>query len=228
MKPFKIEIYADVVCPWCYVGKRNIESALEYYRRAYPDERQPEVYWRPFLLHASVPKEGLDRKEYLKRRFPGNANSPEMFASVSKAGRLVGLEYQFDLISRQPNTVDAHRLIHYAGSYGTVDKVVETLFNAYFMQGKDISQTEFLIETAVNAGMQAQQVKAYLASDQDVEWVYREDRRAKKQLGVTTVPFMVLNGRKGFSAMQSVDPIFRALEWARRDSVRPKWWPSFL
>lgn len=228
MRPFKVEIYADVVCPWCYVGKRKIESALEYYRRTYADEKQPEILWQPFLLHAAVPKEGLDRKEYLKRRFPGNANSPEMFASVAKAGREVGLQYRFDLISRQPNTIDAHRLIRYAQHHGAVDGVVEDLFKAYFMQGQDISSPEVLVEIAVRAGMDASEVRSYLASQQDEEWVKNEDARAKKRRGVTVVPFMVLNNRKGFSAVQSVESIFRALEWARRDAARPSWWPSFL
>ena len=228
MRPFKIEIYADVVCPWCYIGKRKIESALDYYRRTYAEERQPDVFWQPYLLHASVPKEGFDRKEYLKRRFPGNANSPQMFASVTRAGREVGLEYQFDLITRQPNTIDAHRLIRYAGYHGDVGAVVESLFHAYFTLGQDVSSHDVLLGIAARAGLNTLEVGDYLASEQDVEWVKIEDNRAKKRLGVTTVPFIVLNGRKGFSAVQSVDAIFRALEWARRDAARPSWWPSFL
>ena len=228
MKPFKVEIYSDVVCPWCYIGKRNIEAALEYYRRAHADEIQPEVFWRPYLLHAAVPREGFDRKEYLKRRFPGNANSPAMFTSVSQAGRAAGIEYRFDLITRQPNTIDAHRLIHYVQHRQAVDTVVEDLFKAYFVQGEDSSRHEVLVDIAGRAGMDTAQVSSYLASEQDVEWVISEDSRAKKRLGITTVPFMVLNGRKGFSAIQSVDATFRALEWARRDKARPKWWPSFL
>jgi predicted DsbA family dithiol-disulfide isomerase len=228
MRPFKVEIYSDVVCPWCYIGKRNIEAALDYYRRAYAGEVQPEVFWRPYLLHASVPREGLDRKEFLKQRFPGNANSPAMFTSVGSAGLAVGIEYRFDLITRQSNTIDAHRLIRYVQSRQAVDSVIEDLFKAYFVQGEDISQHELLVDIAGRAGLNRAEVSSYLASEQDVEWVVSEDNRAKKRLGITTVPFMVLNGRKGFSAIQSVDATFRALEWARRDAARPSWWPSFL
>ena len=142
MRPFKVEIYSDMVCPWCYIGKRNVEAALKYYQRAYPEERQPEVFWMPYLLHASIPREGMDRKEYLKRRFPGDANSPEMFDRVIRAGKGVGLEYRFDLITRQPNSINAHRLIRFAGQHQAPDSVVEAIFNAYFLQGKDVSDID--------------------------------------------------------------------------------------
>lgn len=228
MRPFKVEIYSDVVCPWCYIGKRNVEAALRYYQRAYSEERQPEVFWKPYLLHASIPREGMDRREYLKRRFPGDANSPEMFDRVIRTGRGVGLEYRFDLITRQPNSINAHRLIRFAEYSKLGDPIVEALFDAYFVQGKDVSDPDALADIAAQNGMDREQVKNYFASEQDVEWVIAEDARAKKRLGITTVPFLVLNARKGFSAIQSVDAIFRALEWARRDAARPSWLPSFF
>lgn len=228
MRPFKVEIFSDVVCPWCYIGKRNIEAALGYYQRAYPDERQPEVFWMPYLLHASIPMEGIDRKEYLKRRFPGNANSPEMFDRVVRAGRGVGLEYRFDLIQRQPNSLDSHRLVRFAERHQLAEPIIEALFKAFFIQGQDVSRHEVLTEIAEQNGMNGEQVASYLKSDQDVEDVKNDDARAKKRLGITTVPFLVLNGRKGFSAMQSVDAIFRSLEWARRDAGRPSWMPAFF
>src|SRR5690606_9012329 len=92
MKQFSIEIYSDIVCPWCYVGKRYIDKALEHYRRLHAKERQPDVSWLPFQLHAALPREGVDRKEYLKRRYPGKANDPAMFADVERAGRQMGIE----------------------------------------------------------------------------------------------------------------------------------------
>src|SRR5690606_13388037 len=173
-------------------------------------------------------REGMDRKEYLKRRFPGDANSPEMFDRVIRAGKGVGLEYRFDLITRQPNSINAHRLIRFAGQHQAPDSVVEAIFNAYFLQGKDVSDIDVLTDIAKQNGMNEDQVRPYLSSEQDVEWVAAEDARAKKRLGITTVPFMVLNGRKGFSAIQSVEAIFQALEWARRDTARPSWLPSFF
>lgn len=227
MKLFKVEIFSDVVCPWCYVGKRHVESALDYYQRSYPDERQPEVVWMPYLLHASIPPGGLDRAEYLKRRFPGSANSSEMNDRVSKAGRMVGVEYHFDRIQVQPNSVDAHRLIRFAERQGLGATVVESLFKAFFVDGEDISRHDLLMSIAARAGMSEELVGAYLESEDDAEWVRMEDSKAKSR-GITTVPFLVLNGRKGVSAVQPADRLFEALKWARRDAARPRWLPSFV
>lgn len=227
MKPFKVEIYSDVVCPWCYVGKRNIEAALEYYRNAYPDERQPEVSWMPYQLHASLPAEGVDRIEYMKRRFPGQARPEEAFASVMKAGVKLGLDYRFDRIRVQPNTVDAHRLTRLAERYGVEDFVVERLFEAFFRDGENVSDKAFLCRVAVEAGLEEDLARAYLESEQDADWVRKTDANAKR-LGITTVPFLVLNGRKGASAIQKPNDIFEILRWARRDAARPAWMPKFL
>jgi predicted DsbA family dithiol-disulfide isomerase len=226
-KSFKIEIYSDVVCPWCYVGKRYIESALSYYRNAYPDEIQPEVHWMPYQLHASLPREGVDRHEYLKRRYPGQANSLEMFAAVIKAGHRMGIQYNFDRIRVQPNTTDAHRLMRYAEQRGVREDVVEGLFRAYFVEGRNLSDPAELAAIAESAGLGRDEVVPYLESEVDTEWVREVDARAK-YLGITTVPFMVLNGRKGASANMPPDRIFEALRWARKDFARPKWLPRFL
>jgi predicted DsbA family dithiol-disulfide isomerase len=227
MKPFKVEIFSDLVCPWCYAGKRHIESALDYYRKSYPDERQPEVVWMPYQLHASIPREGVDRNEYLKRRFPGFANSSAMYDQVSKAGRAVGLEYRFDRIRVQPNSVDAHRLVRLAERQGVAEPVVESLFKAFFVEGEDISRHELLVSVAAGAGMNEAEVSAYLGGEEGAEWVRKEDARAKRR-GITTVPFLVLNERKGVSGLQPADMLFEALRWARRDAARPRWLPSFI
>lgn len=226
-KVFKVEIYSDVVCPWCYVGKRYVESALEYYRHTYPTELQPEVVWLPYQLHAKLPPQGVDRAEYLKRRYPGQSSAQEMFGAVIKAGRQVGIEYRFDRITVQPNTTNAHRLIRFAEQRGQRAGVVEGLFSAYFVEGRNLSDNEELVSIGVANGLEREQLAAYLASDVDAEWVHEVDARAK-YLGITTVPFMVLNGRKGFSANQPPDVIFEALRWARKDYARPSWWPRIL
>lgn len=227
MRPFKVEIYSDVVCPWCFIGKRKVEAAMRYYREAYPDERQPEIVWMPFLLNTSIPKEGLDRKKYMQSKFPekDDPNSPS--EDVLKAGRVLGLEYRFDKIERQPYVIDAHRLIRFAERYHADDPVVEALFQAYFVEGKDISRHELLLDIATQAGMPADQVSAYLASEEDVEWVKEEAAKARTR-GIETVPFLVLNGRRGDSAIQPVDALVKLLEWARSDAARPKWLPSIF
>ena len=227
MRPFKIEIYSDVVCPWCYVGKRNIESALRYYRNAYPDERQPEVVWMPFLLNTAIPKEGLDRKKYMQSKFPEREDPTAPSADVIRAGRTVGIDYHFDRIDRQPYVIDAHRLIRFAEHHDAVEPVVEDLFQAYFVDGKDISRHDVLLDIATRAGMEPRVVADYLASEEDVEWVKEEAKHARK-LGIDTVPFIVLNERRGDSAIQPVAAIVDLLNWARRDAARPNWIPSIF
>lgn len=227
MRPFKIEIYSDVVCPWCFIGKRRIESAMQYYRDAHPDERQPEIIWIPFLLNAATPKEGLDRKEYLRSKFTEKASSPTMFAEVIKAGRAVGIDYRFDRIERQPNVIDAHCLIRFAERHGATDPVVESLFQAFFVDGKDISRQDTLIDIAGRAGLDLNLTRIYLASEEDTQWVLEQDARARG-LGIDTVPFVVFNGRRGDSAIQPVAALLELLGWARRDAARPRWMPSIF
>ena len=201
MRPFKIEIYSDVVCPWCFIGKRRIEAAMRYYREAHPDERQPEIIWMPFLLNTAIPKEGLDRKKYMQSRFPETEDPLAPPAEVVKAGKAVGIEYHFERIERQPYVIDAHRLIRYAEHRDAMDAVVEALFQAYFVEGKDISRHELLIDIATQAGMNADEVAAYLATEEDAEWVQAQAKRARDR-GIDTVPFLVLNERRGDSAIQ--------------------------
>jgi|SRR5690554_5201874 len=221
-KSFKIEIYSDVVCPWCYVGKRYVTSALEYYRNTYPDEIQPEVHWLPYQLHAQLPAEGVDRHEYLKRRYPGQANSLEMFASVIKAAHKVGVEFNFDRIRVQPNTVNAHRLIRFASQRDAREAVVERLFRGFFNEGRNLSDLGVLADIAAESGLDRDESAAYLASEVDADWVRETDARAK-YLGITTVPFIVLNGHKGVSGNMPAERIFEAFRWARRDFARPAW-----
>lgn len=227
MRPFKIEIYSDVVCPWCYIGKRRIESAIQYYRNAHPDERQPEIIWMPFLLNAATPNEGLDRRTYLQAKFGEKANSPDMFAEVVKACRAAGINYQFDRIERQPNVIDAHRLIKFAEHHGATETVVENLFQAFFVEGKDISSHDVLIDIAKQARIEPRDVRTYLQGEEDAKWVLEQDQEARAS-GIDTVPFIVLNGRRGDSAIQPVAALLDLLGWARHDAARPRWMPSIF
>ncbi len=227
MKPFTVDIYSDLVCPWCYVGKRYIDSALDYYSKSFPNERQPEVRWLPYMLNASLPREGVDRFEYLKHKYPGRANAPDLFAAAEKAARRQGLNYRFDLIKVQPNTLDAHRLLRFAELRGVREAVAEPLYRAYFMEGRNLSSHDELLDIGVAAGLDATELRAYLASETDVDWVRETDAEAKR-LGITTVPFLVLNNEKGFSGNQAPDKIVDAIKWARSHAVRPKWLPSFF
>lgn len=221
-KEFKLEIYSDIVCPWCYVGKRYIDAALQHYRDTYPNEAMPEVVSLPFQLHAALPAQGVDRVEYMKRRYPGQANSLEMFAPATKAGRSQGVEFHFERITVQPNTMNAHRLLRFAERRDARDPLTEDLFRAYFVDGKNLSDNEVLADLAQSCGLDRAKVLTYLAGDEDREWVKEVDARAK-YLGVRTVPFIILNGKKGVFANQPAHKIFDALRWARKDYSRPAW-----
>jgi len=226
--PFRVEVFADVVCPWCYVAKRYLQKALEYYAESHAGERQPEVVWRPFLLHAAMPEEGLDRGAYLKRRFPGQLSPGEMLNEVGAAGRKVGVAFRFDLIHRQPNSIDAHRLIWLAQQHGVpVDGLVDSLFAAFFHAGKDISKPEVLEAAAGQTAVPEIVIRRFLHGTEGRDEVLAQDALAKRR-GITTVPFLLLNGHKGVSALQQPETLFGALRWARKNSVRPKWWPKFI
>ena len=133
-----IEVVSDVVCPWCFIGKRRLEKAL-----AILGKPQTEVRWKPFQLNPSAPKEGMDRQEYRARKFGGAAKSKELEDRVAASGAEDGIHFRFDEIERTPNTFDAHRLIWQAGQQGDQNALVENLFQAYFLNGQDIGGISF-------------------------------------------------------------------------------------
>lgn len=146
--PLTIDIVSDVVCPWCYIGKRNLEAALQQL----PDSNI-EVRWHPYQLDPTIPPEGIARRVYLERKF--GARVDEIYTRVAAAGRQAGLDFAFDRIERSPNTLDAHRLIRWSQSVGKQDAVVERLFRAFFIEGRDIGDRAVLVDAASEAGMEA-------------------------------------------------------------------------
>src|SRR3954454_9351267 len=167
LKPLKLDIVSDVVCPWCYIGKRRIENAL-----ALVPDIPVEVHWRPFFLNTWVPREGIGREEYLTTKF----GSVEAYKGI--AGRVVaaageeGLTYRPELVRRQPNTVDCHRLIHWAEQDPSGDKsaaMKQRLMELYFRDGGDLTDLEVLVKAAADIGMNADDVGRRLATDEDVQ-----------------------------------------------------------
>src|SRR5215831_11691286 len=163
LKPLKIDIVSDVVCPWCYIGKKRIEDAL-----ALATEVPVEVTWRPFFLNAWVPREGISRDEYLTAKF----GSVEAYKGI--AGRVVtaageeGLTYRPDNLKRQPNTTDCHRLIHWAERSGKAAEMKQRLMELYFRDGGDLTDTNVLVQAAADIGLDAEDVRKRLATDEDV------------------------------------------------------------
>jgi predicted DsbA family dithiol-disulfide isomerase len=212
-KQITIDIVSDTVCPWCYVGKRRLEAALA---------RKPEgldvfVAWRPFQLNPDMPKEGADRRRHLERKFGGKDGARQIYDAIDQAGQSVGIPFAFRNIERQPNTVDSHRLIDRAARAGKQDAVVEALFKAYFLDGRDIGELDTLAEIAGEAGLDRDETRAYLASDDDVERIRAEDVMARR-MGISGVPCFILNRKYAVSGAQEPEVFLQAFEAIARES----------
>ncbi len=194
--PIQIDIVSDAICPWCFIGKRRLEKAL-----AERPDLQVEISWRPFQLNPDMPREGMERSAYVTAKFGSVERARQMYANVAAAGAGEGATIAYDLMQRTPNTLDAHRLIRWAGSAGVQDKVVEALFVRYFEQGADIGNHDTLVTVATEAGMDGAVVRDLLASDADLEAVQAEDAYARK-LGIQGVPCFIIGGRYAVSGAQ--------------------------
>ena len=208
----QIEVYSDVVCPWCYVGKRRLERALETAGHA----QQAHVLWRPFQLNPTMPKEGMDRRVYIEAKFGGAEARRAMEERVAKAGEADGLVFAFDRITRTPNTFDAHRLIWLAGQQGRQDEIVEALFDSYFTKGREIGNLDSLAEIASGCGLGHEEVERFLAGDDAVQEV-RTEEASGHRLGIRGVPYFVFNGSIAISGAQPLDIFESALRQAEKE-----------
>lgn len=206
-----IEVYSDVVCPWCYIGKRRLEQALESSGR----QASARVFWRPFQLNPTMPKAGMDRRVYLEAKFGGPAEMRAIQDRISGAGVSAGIEFAFDRIARTPNTFDAHRLIWFAQQQGRQDAVVEELFDGYFAQGLNIGEPEVLQSLAGRAGLDGPAVGRFLQSQDGIESVRQEEARGR-QLGIRGGPYFLVNEKTVVSGAQPVETFLAAIEQATR------------
>lgn len=206
-----IDVVSDVVCPWCYVGKRQLEQALQLRREKYPQAPPPEVSWHPFQLNPDLPKEGLARSDYLQAKF-GDSSGGSTYDNVRAAGRQVGLEMQFDRIDRQPNTVLAHALVAMAQSESQ-DQIVENLFEAYFINGRDLTREDVLIEIARDSQIPEPVIEAALNDESVHQAVTQADAQAR-ELGVSGVPFFIFNQRLAVSGAAGAETLLAAIEKA--------------
>ena len=209
-EPISIDVYSDVVCPWCYIGKRRLEQALMGL-----GEQNVAVTptWRAFQLNPDMPAAGMTRKDYVETKFGGPERATQIYARVAAVGNEVGIPFQFEKIERQPNTINAHRLIRLAGEQGQQDAVAEALFRAFFLEFLDIGNVATLSEIAASAGLNREAVYAYLSSDQGAAAAQQEDAVAR-QLGITGVPFFVFGGKYVVSGAQSAEVLLQAFEQA--------------
>jgi len=190
----QLTIVSDVICPWCFVAKKNLEKALELPGTDFA----VNITWRPFELNPGMPKEGLNRREYRSKKFGSWEQSQILDAQVAAAGKLAGITFRHDLMKRTPNTFNAHRLIWLAGEEGVQDAVVEALFRAYFVEGRDVGDTNVLAEIAKQAGLSDTVVTAFLEGNAGTDEVRLEAETARMG-GISGVPTFILDGEELFS-----------------------------
>ena len=199
-----VEVYSDVICPWCYVGKRRLERALQHVG----DTVKTYVAWRPFQLNPTMPKDGMDRTAYLEAKFGSLDTFNEMEQRLLEAGQTEQIAFAFQKINRTPNTFLAHRLIWYAGQQDCQNAIVHQLFKVYFEEGLDIGSTAVLVELGDRVGLQA---APFLASNDGVAEVKAEESVGHK-LGIRGVPYFIVNGTSTISGAQPVETFVSAID----------------
>jgi predicted DsbA family dithiol-disulfide isomerase len=209
-----IDVVSDVVCPWCYLGEKRLEAALA-------EEPQPvQVRWRPYQLDPTIPEGGLDRAEYMAKKFGRDGRLQSIHDNLTRLGAELGVSFAFDRIKRSPNTLDAHRLIRWALSAGLQARVVDRLFEAYFVEGRDIGDRGVLSEIAGECGLDARLIEKLFAEGADVDLV-REEIAEAQAIGVSGVPFFIFAGRLGVPGAQEPSVLRRAIAQARQAMAEP-------
>ncbi len=209
----KIDIISDTICPWCFIGKRRLERAL-----AALGGPAPEIEWHPFQLNPDMPAEGMDRALYLELKFGGDARAQQVYRVVTEAAASESLTFELERIRRTPNTLASHRLIHYAAGNDRQLEVVENLFRAYFLHGRDIGALEVLAEVAGESGLDRDAARSYLDGGGDDELIRAQDRHAR-QIGVTGVPCFIINGRYAVSGAQDPEVFSQVFAVARQEAA---------
>ena len=202
--PLAVDIISDVVCPWCYLGKRRFE------RGAAEAGIAIEVRWRPYQLDPTIPPEGLDRRDYIIGKFGSLERIEPAHANLRAGGAAEGIRFDFERISVSPNTLDAHRLIRWAAETGSQGAVVTALFRAYFEEGRDVGDRNVLAAIAVETGLDGEAVRSRLQSDEDLAAVQTEIAQAQR-LGVSGVPTFILAGKYAVVGAQTPDQVAQAL-----------------
>jgi predicted DsbA family dithiol-disulfide isomerase len=206
----EIDVVSDVVCPWCFIGKKRLDEA-----RALAPDLDVVVRFRPYQLDATIPPEGISRKDYLERKF-GPERAAQMHQRLEAAGADAGVAFAFDKILRSPNTLNAHRVIRWAGESadaGAQEAVKTRLLELYFLEGADVGDPDVLARAAADCGMDGDEVRRRLATDEDVDAVGADVETARR-IGVNGVPFFIIDGKYGLSGAQPAETLIAAMRQA--------------
>jgi len=211
-----IDIISDVVCPWCFIGKRRLEASLELYRRRRPEAPAPEIVYHPFELNPDIPREGIARADYIAKKFGARGYSAH--DRLVQAGKPLGIAFAFDKIERQPNTLAAHVLIERARSSGVQPAVKEALMRAFFVDGLDLTDTQTLVRIGSEAGLDRKEAEAALA-DEALRRAVAEEEDKARAMGVNGVPFFIFNKRVAVEGAQPPEVLLEAILEAEKESA---------
>lgn len=192
----EIDVVSDTICPWCYVGKRRLERALAGF-----DADEVRVRWHPFQLNPDLPREGMDRAEYVAAKFGGAEAARAVYDRIREAGAEEGIAFAFERMPRTPNTFASHRVVRFAAREGRQDETVEALFRAVFMNGRDIGDFETLVDVGAECGIDPVALAEHLAGAEEADALRAEEERSRR-MGVTGVPFFIIGGRYAVTGAQ--------------------------
>ena len=214
-----IDVVSDVVCPWCFIGKRHLDKALAQWRAENPDS-EVTVNWHPFFLNPDTPEGGEPYRPFLEKKFGGPQGLAEIWQRVREAGKPAGVDFAFEKIELRANTLLAHRLIHYAQKIDSNNaaKLIEALFAAQFLDGRHVGDRAILAEIAGACGFDAAAVKAYLDGDEDAEAV-KADADQSRRMGINGVPFFVFNQKLAASGAQPPEALLGVMRQAAGDGA---------
>jgi len=208
-----VDIVSDTICPWCYIGKRRFERALDLSGR-----NDIAISWRPFQLNPDMPPEGMTRDDYVRAKFGGGDRPRQIYQAIAESGREAGIEFQFSKIKRTPNTVLSHRLIFWSAAQERQDEVVAELFRGYFEDGFDIGDLDTLVECAGRAGLDRELARQFLLSDEGRQEVVASDVYARR-LGINGVPCFIVNRKYAVSGAQPPSAFVEVFNLAERDAA---------
>ncbi len=211
-----IDIVSDTVCPWCFIGKRRLETAI-----GQRSEYQYQIGWRPFQLNPDLATGGMERKQYLAQKFGNRERARQIYEHVKAAGVAENIPFNFDAIGQQPNTFDSHRLIRWAAEAEIQDAVVEELFRRYFTRGVDIGDRGILIDVADFCGMDGSEVRRQLEDDVDCERVCDEELVARR-MGVNGVPCFIIDRKYAVSGAQDPSVLVNVFDLAISEGQEPR------
>lgn len=216
----RLDIFADIICPWCWIGKRRLERAL----KARPQQGLT-TRWRAFQLNPGMPAAGMDRREYLAAKFGNDNQAKRIYDVIRAAGESEGLEFNFDNIQRTPNTLRAHRLVRLAQERGKGNQMIEALFQAYFVRGENIGDRTVLVDAALPLGFTEEEVQHHIDSAEALEAVQAEDALARRH-GINGVPCYIFNSKFALAGAHEPEVLFQLFDLAREDEASAAAVPS--